>query len=145
MDKTVLLAAALMNNCFCQLNSQERKNNCLFTFPGATLQRWFLEKSGFRQNSSVVVLEVIRSVAECSIKCIENAEECVGFNFKQGNRMCELCHVPHDAPNSDMLLDPNWNHYAIMPWTENDIAPSISSPPLNSIDPCERRFDISLM
>ena len=56
------------------------------------------------------------------MRCMEKADACVGFNFKGGPApMCELCHVPHDAPNTDMEVDPLWDHYAIIPWTEEDV------------------------
>ena len=91
-------------------------------FPDRTLQRWFRAKLDIRQNADAAAIKGVRLVAECSIKCIENAEECVGFNFKQRTTTCELCRVPHDVPNSDMLVDTNWNYYAIIPWTANNFA-----------------------
>ena len=79
------------------------------------MPRWFTRKMGTRQNAAVVDVEGIRSVGQCSVKCVEKAQECVGFNFKRGPVMCQHSGVPHDAPNTDMLADPTWDHYAILP------------------------------
>ena len=80
------------------------------------MSRRFSKQEGVRQNASVAGITDIESVGECSIICISKSQECVGFNFKQGPPiMCELCRVPHDAPNADMVTNPVWDHYAIMP------------------------------
>ena len=79
------------------------------------MPRWFMRKSGTRQNVDVGETVGIRSVVQCAVKCRVMVQECVGFNFNQGPpAMCELCRVPHDAPNTDMVVDSNWDHYAIV-------------------------------
>ena len=84
--------------------------------PERTIPRWFSKQKGIRQNAEVSGTGDIRSVRECSVVCISNAQECVGFNFKQGPpAICELCRVPHDAPNADMMNNITWDHYVIMP------------------------------
>ena len=80
------------------------------------LQRTFLKLNGFRQKTGVIGIGGTRSRNECSMRCMEKAEVCLGFNFKGGPALiCELCHIPHDAPNTDMEVDPVWDHYAIIP------------------------------
>ena len=66
-----------------------------------------------RQSANVTGIQGIKSATHCSIAC---TQACVGFNFKPGPlAMCELCRVPHDAPNTEMVVDPAWDHYAIIP------------------------------
>ena len=70
-----------------------------------------------KRQLGVIGIGGTRSKNECSVRWMEKAGVCVGFNFKRGLApMCELCHVPHDAPNTDMEVDPVWDHYAIIPW-----------------------------
>ena len=87
----------------------------IFIFPERALSRWFLKKNGTRQSVDVTGTAGIRFVGQCAVKCIEKAQQCVGFNFKHGPVvMYELCGVPHDAPNADMLVNSDWDHYAVI-------------------------------
>ena len=78
------------------------------------MPRSYMRKNGMRQTVDVLGTVGIRSVVQCAMKCTEEEQECVGFNFNQGPpALCELCRVPHDAPNTDMVADTDWDHYAI--------------------------------
>ena len=89
--------------------------NDVSTFPEGTMSRWFPKQTGIRQNATVIETGGINSVRECSFICISNAEDCMGFNVKQGPpAMCELSRVHYDAPNTDMVDSTAWDHYAIV-------------------------------
>ena len=82
-----------------------------------TTPRWYTKKQGMRQNAEVAGIQGIKSVAQSGVTCSAKSQECVGFNCKSGPPFpCELIRVPHDAPNTNMLVDPTWNHYAIIPF-----------------------------
>ena len=94
-----------------------------FIIAGPGTQRLFKIQSQKRQNAQVTGIENIRTQSECAVSCTQQSQPCVGFNFKRGPpAMCELCSVPHDAPNTAMVPDQLWNHYAIVPWTLNVFA-----------------------
>ena len=85
-------------------------------FPERAMSRRFLKRDNTYQNVDVCGIWAVRSAGECSVICTVKAQECVGFNFKRGPPIvCELCSVPHDAPNADMVDHPDWDHYAIVP------------------------------
>ena len=91
-----------------------------FIIAGPGTRRLFTIQSQKRQNAQVTGIENIRTQSECAVSCTQQSQLCVGFNFKRGPAaMCELCSVPHDAPNTAMVTDQLWNHYAIVPWTLN--------------------------
>ena len=86
----------------------------MFLFTEPVSGRLFLTKQGERQNNGVVRFGGLKTVGHCGFKCIEQAAECVGFNFKpEPPVVCELSSVSHDSPNADMVVDAAWNHYAI--------------------------------
>ena len=89
----------------------------LVMFAGQTLQRSFGMQARKRQNADVIRFDYIGTKTKCAAYCIQRFNFCVGFNFRPGHPgRCELCRIPYDAPNADMVADPAWNHYAIIPW-----------------------------
>ena len=89
------------------------------------MSRRFLKMKGTRENTGSPAIDGIEFEEECSAACTEMAQDCVGFNFKQGPPiMCEICSMPHDAPDSNMLVDTAWDHYAIVPWIETVMNPA---------------------
>ena len=87
---------------------------------GRTLHRFFNKQPGTRQNAGVISVAGIRSKIECNTQCVHRSDVCMGFNFQRGPPfICEFSRIPHDAPNSNMVIDSQWDHYAIIPWMEN--------------------------
>ena len=87
---------------------------------GAVLHRTFMLLPSKRHNVHNLQIDRIRTIGECSVHCIQRSDVCVGFNFHRGPpTICELCRVPHDAPNANMVIAPTWDHYAIVPWGIN--------------------------
>ena len=81
------------------------------------MSRRFLKYDDTREDANVYGIQVVKSVGECSFMCTMSTQQCVGFNYNPGPPiMCELSRVPHDAPDAHMVNDPNWDHYAIIPW-----------------------------
>ena len=81
------------------------------------VHRSFDLQPGRRQNAEVIGIQLIGTKTKCAAYCTQRFYFCVGFNFLPGHPgKCELCRIPYDAPNADMVADPAWNHYAIIPW-----------------------------
>ena len=75
-----------------------------------------MKQGGIRQNTHVTGIGGMRSVNKCSFMCITRSKDCVGFNFRGGPPViCELSGIPYDAPSADMVVDSDWDHYAILP------------------------------
>ena len=102
----------MQGNCLlCEMISSE------FVLSGPTLHRSFNKQPGTRQNASVIGVAGIRSKIECNTQCVHRSDVCMGFNFQRGPPViCEISRIPHDAPNSNMVVDSQWDHYAIVPW-----------------------------
>ena len=98
----------------------ESKISSEIVLSGPTLHRSFNKQPGTRQNAGVIRMDGIRSKIRCSTQCVHRSDICTGINFQQGPPViCEFSRNPHDAPNSDMVVDSQWDHYAIIPWMDN--------------------------
>ena len=80
------------------------------------MTRRFSRHENTRLDDDINEIHGVRSVGECSFICTVKAQECVGFNFKQGPpNMCELSRMPLDVSDVDMGINPTWGHYALIP------------------------------
>ena len=88
-------------------------SNCIL---GPMFERRFQRRKGTRRTTNITANWEAASQIDCGRACSEKSLDCLGYNFKRGPQgVCELSHLPWDAPNSVLEDDPEWDYYVILP------------------------------